>query len=86
MHSLLLFAQEVTDPSGTSGTGFLTWILLGAGTFVLWLMIRNTRKKANRHFMERQEREDEERRNDPDLAKPPEQGGRDDGPALNGDG
>ena len=75
MHNLLLFAQEATDATETAGAGFLTWLLLGGGTVALWLMIRNTRKKASRHFTDRQEREAEERLNDPDLARPADDDG-----------
>ena len=75
MHNLLLFAQEATDATETASAGLLTWLLLGGGTVALWLMIRNTRKKANRHFTDRQEREAAERRDDPDLARPTEDDG-----------
>jgi LPXTG-motif cell wall-anchored protein len=70
MHDVLLLAQEATELPETGGSGFFTILLLAGGTLALWLMIRNTKKKANRHFMDRQQREADERRNDPDLARP----------------
>ncbi len=81
MHDVLLLAQEATDLPETGG-GFITLVLLAGGTVALWLMIRNTRNKANRYFMDRQQREEEERRNDPDLARPEE----DHGPRTTDDG
>ena len=75
MHDILLFAQEATDLPESGGAGFFTILLLAGGTIALWLMIRNTRNKANRHFTDRQQREEDERLNDPDLARPEEDHG-----------
>jgi hypothetical protein len=69
MHDVLLFAQTTNVSEGGGGNVF-TWLLLAGGIVALWLMIRNTRKKAYRDDWERKQREEARRLNDPDLAEP----------------
>lgn len=75
MHDALLFAQQSADLPESGSAGTFTFLLIAGGTVALWFMIRNTRRKAHRHFMDRERREEEERLNDPDLAKPEEDHG-----------
>jgi predicted LPLAT superfamily acyltransferase len=69
VHDALLFAQTTNLPEGGGGEVF-TWLLLAGGIVALWLMIRNTRKKAYRDYWERKQRDEARRLNDPDMAKP----------------
>jgi predicted LPLAT superfamily acyltransferase len=82
MQNALLFAQTTNLPEGGGGAVF-TWLLLAGGIVALWLMIRNTRKKAYRDYWERKQRDEARRLNDPDMAKP-ESG--DDGRRTSDDG
>lgn len=75
MHDVLLIAQQSTELPESGASGTFTFLLIAGGAVALWFMIRNTRRKAHRHFMDRQQREEEERRSDPDLAKPEEDHG-----------
>jgi hypothetical protein len=81
MQNALLFAQTTNLPEGGGGAVF-TWLLLAGGIVALWLMIRNTRKKAYRDYWERKQRDEARRLNDPDMAKPED----DHGPPFKGDG
>ena len=74
MQNALLFAQTTNLPEGGGGAVF-TWLLLAGGIVALWLMIRNTRKKAYRDYWERKQRDEARRLNDPDMAKPEEDHG-----------
>jgi predicted LPLAT superfamily acyltransferase len=69
MQNALLLAQTTNLPEGGGGEVF-TWLLLAGGIVALWLMIRNTRKKAYRDYWERKQRDEARRLNDPDMAKP----------------
>ncbi|MCB1246815.1 MAG: hypothetical protein KDB69_06100, partial [Acidimicrobiia bacterium] len=62
-------AQLVDTPESTGSGEWIVWILLGAGIVALWLLIRNTRKRAYRDYWERRKREEERRKNDPDMRK-----------------
>lgn len=64
-HQILAGGFDVPESSGSGE--WVVWILLAVGIVALWLLIRNTRKKAYRDFFERQKAEEERRKNDPDM-------------------
>jgi predicted LPLAT superfamily acyltransferase len=62
----LVFAQAESSLS----TGFAqvaVWLVVAAVIVGLYLVIRRTRRKAQRQFLDRTRREEEMRRNDPDI-------------------
>lgn len=74
MHVAQILAQSAEVAEAGAGT-WVVWIGFAAVVGVLWWMIRNTRQRAYSDFQERQQRAQELRDNDPDLAKP-DDGGR----------
>lgn len=69
MHVLQIFAAEANLPEAGGGA-WIVWVLLAVGIIALWLMIRNTRKKAYKDYWDRKQAEEERRLNDPDMKKP----------------
>jgi len=64
MHSV--FAQTGSAlPSGFAEV--IAWLLVAAVIVGLYLVLRRTRINSRRHYMDRAEREEEQRRNDPDM-------------------
>ena len=74
MQDALRFAQTANLPDSGGGEIFI-WLLLGGGIVALWLVIRNTRKKAYRDYWDRKRRDEARRLSDPDMAKPEEDHG-----------
>ncbi|MCL1693955.1 MAG: hypothetical protein M3096_09740 [Actinomycetia bacterium] len=61
-----LFAQTgFSLPSGGAET--VIWLLVAALIVGLYLIIRRTRIKSREHYLDRAEREDQMRRDDPDM-------------------
>ncbi len=61
-----LFAQTgFSLPSGGAET--VIWLLVAALIVGLYLIIRRTRIKSREHYLDRTQREDQMRRNDPDM-------------------
>ncbi len=64
MHSV--FAQPgFSLPSGGAET--VIWLLVAALIVGLYLIIRRTRIKSREHYLDRTQREDQMRRDDPDM-------------------
>lgn len=64
-----LFAQTGSSlPSG--GAEAVIWVLVAAVIVGLYLVVRRTRIKSRRHYLDRVKREEEVRRNDPDMKDP----------------
>lgn len=60
------FAQTgFSLPSGVADT--VIWLLVGVLIVGLYLIIRRTRIKSRRHYLDRVKREEDVRRNDPDM-------------------
>jgi len=64
------FLVETTDLADAGPGVWAVWIGFGIVVIVLWMMIQNTKQRAYRDFENRKKREQEERDNDADLAKP----------------
>ena len=64
------FLVESTDFSEAGADVWLVWIGFAIVVGLLWMMIQNTKQRAYRDFENRKKREQEERDNDPDLARP----------------
>lgn len=62
-----LLAQETSTIPQAGGGAILVWVLLGAGIVALWVFINRTRKRSYEDYMSRAEREEEMKRNDPDM-------------------
>ena len=61
-----LFAQTGAPlPSG--GAEAVIWVLVAAVIVGLYLIVRRTRIKSRKHFLDRADRETEMRRSDPDM-------------------
>ncbi len=61
-----LFAQTGASlPSG--GAEAVVWVLVAALIVGLYLIIRRTRVKSRKHYLDRADRETETRRSDPDM-------------------
>lgn len=69
MHVVHIVATEANLPEAGGGA-WITWVLIAAGIVALWLMIRNTRKKAYKDYWNRKRAEEERRLNDPDMKHP----------------
>lgn len=71
----MLFAQIIAQEGGfnlPSGGEAFFW-LIGAAVIVgLYVIITRTRKRSYNEYFERQRRAEEQRLNDPDMAKPDE--------------
>ncbi len=67
--AISILGAEANLPDGSGGE-WVVWVLMAAAIVALWLMIRNTRKKAYRDYWDRKRQEDERRRNDPDMKDP----------------
>lgn len=64
MHSV--FAQTGSAlPNGFAEV--IVWLLVAAVIVGLYLVLRRTRINSRRHYLDRAEREEEQRRNDPDM-------------------
>jgi hypothetical protein len=67
-----MLAAPVLAQSGFSlpdagGGEILVWLILAAGIVGLFFVINRTRKRSYRDYMSRTEREEEMKRNDPDM-------------------
>ena len=61
-----VFAQTDSSlPSG--GAEAIVWVLVAALIVGLYLIIRRTRIKSRKHYLDRAQRETEMRKNDPDM-------------------
>jgi hypothetical protein len=67
------FLVESTDSSEAGAGVWLVWIGFAVVVGLLWMMIQNTKQRAVRDHQNRRRREQEERDNDPDLARPEEE-------------
>lgn len=61
-----LFAQT-GSPLPSGGAEAVIWVLVAAVIVGLYLVVRHTRIKSRRHYLDRVRREEEMRRNDPDM-------------------
>jgi len=69
----ILHALVATEPQGGlpgGGAETVIWVVLGAVLVGLYLLIRRTRRRSERAFMDARRREDQLRANDPDLRRP----------------
>jgi hypothetical protein len=67
-----MLAQATPDVAA-GGSGAVIFWLIGAGVILaLWFLVSRTRKKSYNEYWARRKREQERRRNDPDMAPPPE--------------
>jgi hypothetical protein len=64
-----ILGAETNLPDGSGGE-WVVWVLMAGAIVALWLLIRNTRKRAYRDYWDRKRAEDERRRNDPDMKNP----------------
>ncbi len=63
-----LFAQTSSPlPSGFAEV--IVWLLVAAVIVGLYLVLRRTRIRSRRHYLDRAEREEQQRRNDPDMKR-----------------
>jgi hypothetical protein len=69
MNEVHILAAEANLPTAGGGA-WIVWVLIAVGIVALWLMIRNTRKKAYKDYWNRKRAEEERRLNDPDRKKP----------------
>jgi hypothetical protein len=69
MQALRILATEANLPEAGGGA-WIVWVLIAVAIVALWLMIRNTRKKAYKDYWDRKRAEEERRLNDPDMKKP----------------
>jgi len=62
----LVFAQTRSSlPSGSAEVAI--WLVLAAVIVGLYLIIRKTRNTSRRHYLNRQQHEEEMKRRDPDM-------------------
>lgn len=64
-----LFAQT-GSPLPSGGAEAVIWVLVAAVIVGLYLVVRHTRIKSRRHYLDRARREEAIRRNDPDMKDP----------------
>jgi hypothetical protein len=65
-----MFAQATPDVAEAGGGAVIFW-LIGAGVILaLWFVVSRTRKRSYNEYWERRRREQDRRRNDPDMASP----------------
>lgn len=67
----LLAQESSTIPEAGSGA-ILVWLLLGAGIVALYVVITRTRRRSERDYLSRADREAKLKANDPDLKHPEE--------------
>ena len=63
---------QIADLPESGGSAVFFWILGAAVILGLWFVISRTRKRSYDAYWERRRREQEQRLNDPDMAKPEE--------------
>ncbi|MCJ7780582.1 MAG: hypothetical protein MUQ27_07135 [Acidimicrobiia bacterium] len=61
-----LFAQT-GSPLPSGGAETVIWVLVAAVIVGLYLIVRRTRIKSRRHYLDRVKREEDVRRNDRDI-------------------
>jgi len=61
-----VFAQ-IDSPILSGGTEAIVWVVVAAIIVGLYLIIRHTRIKSRKHYLDRAQRETEKRKNDPDM-------------------
>lgn len=66
-----VLAQELNVPESSGGGEWVVWVLLAVGIVALYLMIKNTKKKAYQDYWDRRKAEEQRRLDDPDMAPPP---------------
>jgi len=65
-----MLAQATPDVAEAGGGAVIFW-LIGAGVILaLWFVVSRTRKRSYNEYWERRRREQDRRRNDPDMASP----------------
>jgi hypothetical protein len=69
MQALRILATEANLPEAGGGA-WIVWVLIAVAIVALWLMIRNTRKRAYKDYWDRKRADEERRLNDPDMKKP----------------
>ncbi|MEN8234060.1 MAG: hypothetical protein ABFR89_03980 [Actinomycetota bacterium] len=62
-HSSILIALALPDGGGEAAA----WLFVAAVITGLYLVIRRTRTRSRDHYLDRARREEEQRRNDPDM-------------------
>lgn len=62
-----VLAQETSTIPDAGGGAILVWLLIAAGIVALYVVISRTRKRSYRDYMSRADREEELKRNDPDM-------------------
>jgi cytochrome c-type biogenesis protein CcmH/NrfF len=68
MQFAAIVAQSLQLP--TTAGEWLIWIVIAAVIVGLWLVIRRTRQRAYRDYFDRQRAAEQQRLNDPDMARP----------------
>jgi hypothetical protein len=64
---MLLVIAQTGSSLPSDGAETLVWLIVASVIVGLYLVIRRTRIKSRRHYLDRQERQDEMRRIDPDM-------------------
>jgi hypothetical protein len=58
---------QTRSPLPSGGAEAVVWVLVAALIVGLYLVIRRTRIKSRKHYLDRADRETEMRRSDPDM-------------------
>ena len=69
MHAAQFLVESTNFAEAGAGV-WLVWIGFAIVVGLLWMMIQNTKQQAYRDHQNPRRREQEERDNDPDLARP----------------
>jgi len=65
-----LLAQESSTIPEPGCGAILVWILLGTGIAALYVVITRTRRRSERDYLSRADRDADLKANDPDLKQP----------------
>ncbi len=68
----VLVAAEPQGSLPGGGAETVVWVVVGAVLVGLYLLLRRTRRRSERAFMDARRREEQLRANDPDLRRPDE--------------
>lgn len=70
MFTASLLAQESSVIPEAGSGAILVWLLLGTGIVALYVVITRTRRRSERDYLSRADRDAELKANDPDLKRP----------------